>query len=111
RHLPRLGRFHERTARHRISAVDGRGGLGTLMTVATVDYPAHFESDVVLRNGRTLHIRPVRPDDGPLLLAFYRALSADSLYMRFFDMRSAEGALRDSPTDVDYETDFGVVAE
>ena len=29
----------------------------------TIAYPAHLESDVVLRNGRTLRIRPVRPDD------------------------------------------------
>lgn len=74
-------------------------------------YPAHFESDVVLRNGRTLHIRPVRPDDRESLLAFYGAMSRDSLYMRFFDMRTPDAALRDSPTDVDYESDFGVIGE
>lgn len=77
----------------------------------TVTYPSHFESDVVLRNGRTLHIRPVRPEDRETLLEFYRGLSRDSLYMRFFDMRTADAALRDSPTDVDYESDFGVVSE
>ena len=76
-----------------------------------VPYPAHFESDVVLRNGRTLRIRPVRPADHEELLRFYRALSADSLYMRFFDTRSPELALRDSPAEVDYATDFGVVGE
>jgi acetyl coenzyme A synthetase (ADP forming)-like protein len=81
------------------------------MSVLLTEYPAHFESDVVLRNGRTLHVRPVRPDDSDMLLDFYRGMSADSLYMRFFDIRSPEGALRDSPTDVDYETDFGVVGE
>ena len=74
-------------------------------------YPAHFESDVVLRNGRTLRIRPVRPTDDEELLRFYRALSADSLYMRFFDTRSPELALRDSPAEVDYASDFGVVGE
>ena len=74
-------------------------------------YPAHFESDVVLRSGRTLRIRPVRPADREELLRFYRALSADSLYMRFFDTRSPESALRDSPAEVDYASDFGVVGE
>ena len=57
-------------------------------------YPAHFESDVVLRNGRTLRVRPVRPDDRDALLSFYRGLSPDSLYMRFFDTRTPEAALR-----------------
>ena len=79
--------------------------------MSTVTYPSHFESDVVLRNGRTLHIRPVRPEDRDTLLAFYRGLSRDSLYMRFFDMRTPDAALRDSPTNVDYETDFGIVSE
>ncbi|HEX2832842.1 MAG TPA: GNAT family N-acetyltransferase [Thermoanaerobaculia bacterium] len=81
------------------------------MSSATNSYPAHFESDVVLRNGRTLHIRPIRPADRETLLEFYRGLSRDSLYMRFFDMRTPDAALQDSPTDVDYESDFGIVSE
>ncbi len=80
------------------------------MTTAAT-YPAHFESDVVLRNGRTLRIRPVKPDDADALLDFYRALSKDSLYMRFFDVRTPESAVRDSPTTVDYVSDFGVIGE
>jgi acetate---CoA ligase (ADP-forming) len=83
----------------------------TFDSMTVIDYPAHFESDVVLRNGRTLHIRPVRPEDRHELLDFYGAMSRDSLYMRFFDMRTADAALRDSPTEVDYETDFGIVGE
>ncbi|HEX9160274.1 MAG TPA: GNAT family N-acetyltransferase [Thermoanaerobaculia bacterium] len=79
------------------------------MTAAA--YPAHFESDVVLRNGRTLHIRPVRPEDSAALLDFYRGMSKDSLYMRFFDVRTPESAVHDSPTTVDYVGEFGVVGE
>src|SRR5512138_1937565 len=82
------------------------------MTVTTaIPYPAQFESDVVLRNGRTLHIRPIRPDDKSQLLAFFQGLSADSLHSRFFDVRTADAAMRDTPIDVDYENDFGVVGE
>ncbi|HEX6083807.1 MAG TPA: GNAT family N-acetyltransferase [Thermoanaerobaculia bacterium] len=74
-------------------------------------YPAHFESDVVLRNGRTLRIRPVRPEDRDDVLALFQGMSRDSLYMRFFGLRTPDAALRDSPTEVDYESDFGVVGE
>ncbi len=74
-------------------------------------YPAHFESDVVLRNGRTLRIRPVRPSDRDALLALFRGLSSDSLHSRFFDVRTPDAALKDSPVDVDYDADFGVVGE
>jgi acetate---CoA ligase (ADP-forming) len=79
------------------------------MTV--ISYPAHFESDVVLRNGRTLHIRPVRPEDREMILRLFSAMSRDSLYMRFFGFRTPDAALRDSPAEVDYESDFGVVGE
>jgi acyl-CoA synthetase (NDP forming)/GNAT superfamily N-acetyltransferase len=47
-------------------------------------YPDHWEADVVLRDGRTCHIRPVRSDDGPALTAFSEALSEETLYTRFF---------------------------
>jgi len=76
-----------------------------------IAYPAHFESDVVLRNGRTLRIRPVRPDDADGLLRLYAGLSHESLYSRFFDLRTPDEALRYSPADVDYVRDFGVVGE
>jgi len=76
-----------------------------------VQYPAHLESDVVLRNGRTLRIRPVRPDDAEGLMRMFGNLSTESLYSRFFDLRTAEEALRYSPVDVDYVHDFGVVGQ
>ena len=50
-------------------------------------YPAHWEADVVLLDGRTAHLRPIRPDDGDRLLRFYAGVSDDSKYMRFFAPR------------------------
>ncbi len=81
------------------------------MSTIAPSYPAHFESDVVLRNGRTLRLRPVRSDDREAMLAFFRGLSNDSLHSRFFDARTPETAMRDTPVDIDYENDFGVVGE
>ncbi|GLW66693.1 GNAT family N-acetyltransferase [Actinomadura rubrobrunea] len=56
---------------------DGRAGA----------YPDHWEADVVLTDGGTAHLRPIRPDDGPLLRAFYARLSPESIYYRFFSPR------------------------
>lgn len=81
------------------------------MTTEIAAYPAHFESDVVLRSGRTLRLRPVRPDDRDHLIRFYTRLSPESLHLRFFDTRTPEAAAAASPADVDYRTDFGVVGE
>ncbi|MGD7705607.1 GNAT family N-acetyltransferase [Microlunatus sp. Y2014] len=47
-------------------------------------YPVEWEADVLLTDGRTAHLRPVRPDDGPALVDFYARVSAESKYLRFF---------------------------
>ena len=47
-------------------------------------YPRHWEADIVLRDGSTAHLRPIRPDDGDALVAFYSRVSDESKYFRFF---------------------------
>ena len=39
--------------------------------------------DVILRDGRTLRLRPPRADDAQRLLDFFAGLSQQSLYQRF----------------------------
>ena len=46
--------------------------------------PRHWEADVLLRDGRTAHIRPIRPEDAELLVEFYARVSDESKYYRFF---------------------------
>ncbi|MBI1735375.1 MAG: GNAT family N-acetyltransferase [Candidatus Rokubacteria bacterium] len=45
-------------------------------------------ADVVLRDGSTVHVRPVRPDDEPRVLAFLQALGPRSRWLRFFSVAS-----------------------
>jgi acyl-CoA synthetase (NDP forming)/RimJ/RimL family protein N-acetyltransferase len=47
-------------------------------------YPAHWEADVVLRDGGTAHLRPITPDDADALQRFHLAQSPRSIYLRFF---------------------------
>ena len=49
-----------------------------------VDYPRHWEADVLLRDGQSAHLRPIHADDHDLLVDFYAQVSAESKYMRFF---------------------------
>ncbi|WP_049578351.1 GNAT family N-acetyltransferase, partial [Streptomyces sp. SBT349] len=51
---------------------------------AKTPYPAHWEADVVLRDGGTAHIRPITPADGDRLVSFYERVSDESKYYRFF---------------------------
>ena len=46
--------------------------------------PRHWEADVLLRDGRTAHIRPIRADDADLMVDFYGRVSEQSKYLRFF---------------------------
>jgi acyl-CoA synthetase (NDP forming)/RimJ/RimL family protein N-acetyltransferase len=47
-------------------------------------YPGHWEADVLLLDGSPARLRPIRPDDGELLVAFYARVSPESKYFRFF---------------------------
>jgi acetate---CoA ligase (ADP-forming) len=46
--------------------------------------PRHHEADVVLRDGSTVHVRPVRAEDAPAVRAFFERLSPESIGLRFF---------------------------
>ncbi|HEY6797651.1 MAG TPA: GNAT family N-acetyltransferase [Kineosporiaceae bacterium] len=47
-------------------------------------YPVHWEADVVLVDGHTAHLRPIRPEDADALQRFHLAQSPESVYLRFF---------------------------
>jgi acyl-CoA synthetase (NDP forming)/GNAT superfamily N-acetyltransferase len=48
------------------------------------EYPAHWEADVVLRDGSACHLRPITPQDEGRLRAFHAKLSAETIYYRYF---------------------------
>lgn len=48
------------------------------------NYPAHWEADVVLRDGATAHLRPVVPTDRDALEKMYAGQSERTIYLRFF---------------------------
>jgi acetyltransferase len=47
-------------------------------------YPKEWERHITLREGTTVFVRPVRPEDEPLYSAFFAAISAEDLRLRFF---------------------------
>lgn len=46
--------------------------------------PPHWEADVVVADGGTVHLRPIRPTDAEDLVAFHTGLSDRTRYLRFF---------------------------
>jgi len=76
------------------------------------EYPAQWESDVVLSDGGTVRLRPVRPDDDARLLALYERLSDESIYLRFFSpVPRPTAAQLERLTNVDYQQSFALVAQ
>ena len=72
-------------------------------------YPDAYEVDVALRDGSTLHVRPVRGEDRAAIEEFLHALSPDSIAFRFFGAVDLEWAANWS-TDVDYADRYALVA-
>ncbi len=44
-----------------------------------------MERDVRIRDGKLVRIRPIRPEDAAILVAFHASLSRESIYLRFFN--------------------------
>jgi acetyltransferase len=47
-------------------------------------YPAQYIWDWKLKDGTTVTIRPIRPEDEPLMVQFHHTLSERSVYLRYF---------------------------
>ena len=48
------------------------------------DLDERWASDIVLGNGETVHVRPIRPSDARTLADFHRNQSPESIYRRYF---------------------------
>ncbi len=48
------------------------------------DYPDEWQSDIILTDGRTVHLRPIRATDGAGITELHGRLSPTTIYYRFF---------------------------
>lgn len=73
-------------------------------------YPSEREADVVLRDGSTVHVRPVHAEDEPAMRPFLDQISPQSIGFRFFGAADLNWVTARS-VDVDYADRFALVAE
>jgi len=77
---------------------------------APEDLP-RWEADVVLTDGGTVHVRPIRPDDAGRIEALHGRLSPESRYLRFFSpMPQLSPSLLSRFVNVDYVDRMALVA-
>ncbi|MGH8915679.1 MAG: GNAT family N-acetyltransferase, partial [Acidimicrobiia bacterium] len=75
------------------------------------EYPSEFELDVALRDGGGARVRPIRHDDGPLLVDFFKTLGSESRYFRFFRIKETlEPKEVEFFTHVDYSDRMALIA-
>ena len=88
------------------------GAKSSGMTAAASPYPSARETDVVLRDGSTVHVRPIRPDDeARLLQAAPRPLRRGApAVLRMPPPDSALAAYAARAVVVDYVRRFGLIA-
>jgi acetyl coenzyme A synthetase (ADP forming)-like protein len=74
-------------------------------------YPSEYELDVALRDGGGARVRPIKPDDGPLLVEFFERLGPESRYFRFFRIKETlEPKEVEFFTHVDYSDRMALIA-
>jgi acetyltransferase len=78
-------------------------------------YPTKYIDKVTLKDGTTLTIRPIRPEDEPAVVKFHSTLSDESVYRRFFTQMKLESRVRHERLTrvcfIDYDRQMGLVAE
>ena len=57
---------------------------GRLPRPAIRPYPAHYLREWKMKDGAAVTIRPIRPEDEPLMVRFHETLSQRSVYLRYF---------------------------
>lgn len=74
-------------------------------------YPVEFEEQVTLRNGDTIFIRPILPEDEPDHAAFICRVSKEDLYKRFFsDVGEFNHEALANLTQIDFDREMAFVA-
>jgi acetyltransferase len=96
--------------------VQGKGvSEDKLPKIAIRPYPTQYISPWKLKNGTQVTIRPIRPEDEPLIVKFHETLSEESVYYRYFsqlklDQRIAHERLTRMCFN-DYDREIALVAE
>ncbi len=78
-------------------------------------YPSQYVSSWVMKNGATVTLRPIRPEDEPLMVEFHTTLSDRSVYLRYFYSLSLSSRIAHDRLVricfVDYDREMAIVAE
>ncbi len=103
-----LGAYIEVGATVETGAAPWRGPYGHL---AIHPYPRELEALIALRDGRSVLLRAIRPEDAELERVFIAQLSPETLYRRFMmPVKALPDSLIERFTQIDYDRELALVA-
>lgn len=89
--------------------------LDQLPRLAIRPYPMQYLSTWTMENGTLITIRPIRPEDEPLMIQFHKTLSEQSVYFRYFHLiKLSQRTAHDRLTRIcfiDYDREMALVAD
>ena len=75
-------------------------------------YPKKYETLWKLRDGRSVLLRPIKPEDEPLWLEMFQNFSEESIRYRFFQIiKDTPHEVRVRYCNIDYDREIAIVAE
>jgi acetyltransferase len=78
-------------------------------------YPTQYEAHWTMKDGTKVTIRPIRPEDEPLMVKFHETLSERSVYLRYFHLMNLEQRTTHERLTricfIDYDREMALVAE
>jgi acetyltransferase len=99
----------------RVILHDAKLAETALPKLAIRAYPTKYVSKWKTKNGTQVTIRPIRPEDEPLLVKFHKTLSPESVYLRYFNqLKLDERIAHERLVRIcfnDYDREMALVAE
>ncbi|HEV2488470.1 MAG TPA: bifunctional acetate--CoA ligase family protein/GNAT family N-acetyltransferase [Candidatus Acidoferrales bacterium] len=78
-------------------------------------YPSQYASEWKMKGGAKIQIRPIRPEDEPLMVRFHGSLSEQSVYLRYFHMEKLSTRIAHDRLIricfIDYDREMALVAD
>jgi len=78
-------------------------------------YPNRYVAPWTMKDGNTVTVRPIRPEDEPAMVRFHETLSERSVYLRYFHLMNLEQRTTHERLTricfIDYDREMALVAE
>src|SRR5262249_6293089 len=78
-------------------------------------YPTKYVANWTMKDGASVCIRPIRPEDEPAMVRFHETLSERSVYLRYFHLLNLEQRTQHERLTricfIDYDREMALVAE